>query len=162
MKCSRKNVLMGNAVLHIHFRPLYVCGKASQETNVLGYKKKGSLSHCYCIWFVFNDTVLHSLCVFMIGHKFTYDTTKEKSTDRCRISYPPSSCQSQHQSYKVILLLPIYINKHPYHKPYSCQPPDPQTIKTFTQTQHHHNPLTTSRTAQTSLEKSKNHYLTRQ
>lgn len=35
---------------------------------------------------------------------------------------PSRSHIQPHQSHKVKRLLPIYINKHPYHKPYSCQP----------------------------------------
>lgn len=110
------------------------------------------------------------------------DATEAETTDHRCISHPSPFCQSHIKSHKVILLLPIYINKHQYHKPYSCQPqhssalivalcnrpqpppppPTEQEKKTFAQPQQRHNPLTTSRTAQTGMEKSKNHYLTRQ
>lgn len=50
------------------------------------------------------------------------DVTEAETTDHRCISHPSPFCQSHIKSHKVILLLPIYINKHQYHKPYSCQP----------------------------------------
>lgn len=45
-----------------------------------------------------------------------------ETTDHCCISHPPYFCQSHIKAARSHCLLPIYINKHPYHKPYSCQP----------------------------------------
>lgn len=146
---------------------LYV--KSNRINECLGiygkpWTNKSSLGHCvswYYIWYS-TPVVWVPLWACTSSHCLVWCQRGETHRSPLRL-FSTLFLSITHQSYKVILLLPIYINKHPYHKPYSCQPqhssplivvlryPNPQK----TQPQHHHNPLTTSRTAQTSLEKSK-------
>lgn len=147
--------------------------KASKYTKVLAYMERAApatvFSDTYRSWVV-------RLCEHTQVHMCSLMPLRRKPQITAASLTQPLSVVHTSKSHKVILLFQIYINKQPYHiiSPTAvnlsihllsllCSVTKPrQKQNNFTQPRHHHDPLTTSRTAQTSLEKSKNHYLTRQ
>lgn len=147
--------------------------KANKHTKVLAYMERAAPAT------VFSDTIYRSwvvrLCEHAQVHMCSLMPPRRKPQITAASLTQPLSVVHTSKSHKVILLFQIYINKQPYHiiSPTAvnlsihllsllCCVTKPRQKNNFTQPRHHHNPLTTSRTAQTSLEKSKNHYLTRQ